>query len=420
MKKHSWIVYMVLVGIGLGVWYNRNKGESASSAPSDYGIAATERTDNQGEMPLSDSLSAFACDLYGQLKEVKGNLCFSPYSLSMGLAMAYAGARGQTERQMADVLHFQKEQGELHQGMLDIQKQAKDYLLHGVVLHQANSIWPQVDEPLLPSYVDLVRKYYGVEITPLDYARAPEEARQRINQWCYEQTQGHIRDLVPAGLIDDLTCLALLNAVYFQGNWEEPFNTKATETRPFHLSLNRKKNVSMMYKKARFRYAEFKALQILEIPYSGRDVSMLILLPRHIEGHRSLEKLLSVENLNTWREAIEPNMVEVFLPRFGMTTDYRLDTDLKALGMIDAFSQNADFSGISSDALFLTFVMHKSWIQVDETGTRAAAGTAIGGGRGRMPDPFIFNADHPFLFLIQDRNTGMILFLGRVMDPDGQ
>lgn len=430
MKIQLGIVALAIIGLLASSC--REKGGSGNTAwqDGDWGVSALEdaaEDSNATPMgdsigisltPLSQGVNAFACDLYEHLSEKKGNLFFSPYSIASVLAMVYAGARGETERQMAEALHFDLGQKKLHRAFTEQRDLLTLYQRAGSIqLYQANSIWPQSDEPLLSSYLGLIRDAYGVEITPIDFKKAPESARKRINRWANEQTQGRIPEVIPPGLIDSLTRFVLGNAIYFQGNWAEPFLLNATKPAPFKLSPRRSRDVAMMYQKETLSYAEFEALQVLEIPHRGKDISMLVLLPKEVNGIIDLERYLTWKNLQTWRQAMFRNMVEVHLPRFEIGTDYRLDKAMQAIGMKEAFVQrDADFSGMvrRPDWLFITFVLHKTWIKVDEQGTEAAAVASVGGGRC---EPSVFRADHPFLFLIQDNRTGMILFIGRVMDP---
>lgn len=415
------IVLLTLLVAGTSGSSCRRNIEKTEAPPSHYGAVNEPHSGDSYHNDLADALSTFACNMYGHLKEEKGNLCFSPYSLAIALSMTYAGAGGETKQQIADLLNFQPEQDKWHLAFAEQIQSLNQYQRLGEVqLYQANSLWPQESEPLLATYTKLLRDHYGIEVFPVNYHNNPEAARLRINQWSSDQTQGRITEAVQPGLIHRETVLVLTNAVYFKGSWNTPFFTKATKPTPFYTSPKHTVTVDMMYQKLRLRYAEFEALQILEIPYDGKDLSMLVLLPKQMHGYKALEAFLTQKNLKTWRQSLERHMIEVFLPRFKMTVDYRLDDILKTMGMTDAFDPaKADFSGITghSDGLALDFVVQKTWIQVNEQGTEAAATSAIGGGRGRMPDPPVFRADHPFLFLTQDNTTGTILFLGRILNP---
>ncbi len=370
---------------------------------------------------LTAGNTGFATDLYAQLKDAPGNLFFSPYSLSTALGMTYGGAREETARQMTRVLHFTLEQNvhsafaELGSGLADVQKDGS------VELALANSLWPQAGYPFLPEYLDLVKKNYGVSITACDYINNAPAARNTINDWVEGQTRQKIKDLIPAGVLTPLTRLVLANAIYFKGNWAVQFNAKTTARAPFHVSQDKTTEVPMMSQRNQFGYAEFDDLQALALPYKGDALSMVVLLPKQPDGLAGLQAGLSPANLEKWTRALAPREVQVFLPRFKMTGEFKLNDKLKALGMTDAFDDaKADFSGMDGmkHHLYISAVLHKAFVEVNETGTEAAAATAvIMALRGPPSRPLVFRADHPFLFLIRDNKTGSVLFLGRMVNP---
>ncbi len=362
---------------------------------------------------------AFALDLYQKLRHNQGNLFFSPYSITTALAMTYAGARGNTETEMAQTLHFKLEQERLHETLAVLQNKLNAVQEEGdVLLSVANALWPQIGYDFLASYLDLVRQFYGVSITSLDYGN-PEVARIQINTWVEDETQGKIKDLIPPGMLDSLTMLVLTNAIYFKGNWANQFDEKRTKDTPFWLTPERAVDASMMTQKRSFRYGGTGGLQVLELPYVGDDLSMVVLLPREIDGLNALEDALTTENLSAWTERIWEQEVEVHLPRFKLSSSFNLGETLVAMGMNDAFG-DADFSGMTGERdLYISEVLHKAFVDVNEEGTEAAAATAVIMTRMSLVDmgPTIFKADHPFIFLIRDKFSGSILFLGRVTDP---
>ncbi|HEX5397633.1 MAG TPA: serpin family protein [Verrucomicrobiae bacterium] len=362
----------------------------------------------------------FAVDLFSQLRAQKGNLCFSPYSISTALAMTYGGARGETARQMARTLHFSLPPDQLHPAFAALEADLDAVRKKGEVqIAEANSLWPQKDFPFLPDYLALCRKYYGTSITPVDYVKDPEAARKTINAWVEAKTGQKIVELLKLGMVDRLTRLALVNAIYFKGKWASQFDSKLTQEQPFHLSLEKQVTAPLMHQTGDFKYAEFPGLQVLELPYAGDDLSMIVLLPRETNGLDHLEGELTAQNLISWTTNLQSQKVEVFLPEFKIISKFSLEQTLPAMGMPDAFNPTlADFSGMDGRKdLFIGRVVHQAFVKVNEVGTEAAAATAVVvefGGAPRLP---VFRADHPFLFLIRDNRDDGILFLGRVANP---
>jgi serine protease inhibitor len=361
--------------------------------------------------------TTFALDLYRELRGNEGNLSFSPYSMSVALGMTYAGARGNTGVQMARVLHFALDQDRLHPAFASVEARLRAVQDRGDIrLRVANSLWPQEGYPLLDEFLALTERFYGVVITPLNYDE-PEVARQRINAWVEERTEGKIEDLIPPGAL--LALLVLVNAIAFKGNWLHRFDEALTQDAPFWLAPGNQIRVPLMQQLGTFGYAQVDDLHILELPYAGDDVSMVVFLPAEIDGLAALEDSLSVENLNRWMGRLRASEVQVYLPRFKMKCGFRLGARLKAMGMTDAFDDSADFSRIdSTHSLYISAVFHQAYVDVNEEGTEAAAATAVVMAPKGIPLPSpTFRADHPFLFLIRERTTGSILFLGRVVNP---
>jgi len=370
---------------------------------------------------LAHDLSAFGLDLYHQLRSSDGNLFLSPYGISAALAMASAGARGTTQAQMAAALRYSLLQGALHPAFAELGSALAKLQESGhVKLSAANSVWPQRGDPLLGDYLSLIKRHYGVTVTPLDYIGAPEAARATINTSVEKSTDRKIKDLVQPGVLDALTRLVIVNAIYFRAEWASKFDPSYTREAPFFISPASSVPVPLMKQEEEFKYGEQPSLQILELPYLGRTLSMLILLPRQKDGLKGLERSLSMENLAHWRSALRGTTVEVFVPRFTMTCAFRLDQALSALGMADAFSASkADFSGMDGRRgwLYLGAVLHQAFVRVNEEGTEAAAATAVAAPRAAPGQPPVFRADHPFLFAISEARSETLLFLGRVTDP---
>jgi serpin B len=331
--------------------------------------------------------------------------------------MTYAGARGRTESQVAQALHFLLDQEQLHPAFAWLGARLSQIEQKGrVQLSVANSLWPQKGSALLDEFLVLTERYYGVRITALDYGKT-EAARQRINTWVEGKTEDKIKDLIPPGVLSPLTLLVLVNAIYFKGDWASQFDERLTHEAPFWVRLNEQVQVMMMTQKHAFGYAEADGLQMLELPYTGEDLSMLVLLPDEIGGLAALEDRLALDKLDRWTKRLRQTDVQVFLPRFEVTLPFRLDEMLKTMGMVDAFSGGANFSGIAQGQLSISAILHRAFVAVNEEGTEAAAATAVIMDRA-VPRPLpTFHADHPFLFLIRENATGSILFLGRVVDP---
>ncbi len=365
--------------------------------------------------------TSFAFDLYKHLKDAEGNLFFSPYSISTALAMTYAGARGKTEKQMAGALHFTLDQKRLHPAFACLEAQFNAAQGNrDIELNVANALWVQKDYVFLKEFLDLTAKNYGAAPNHVDFKRACEAARKEINAWVEQKTKNKIKDLIKRGVLAPLTRLVLTNAVYFKGNWGSQFNKSHTKEGLFRPATGKSVKAPLMTQTQEFRYTESDSLQILELPYVGDDLSMIVLLPGKIDGLAQLEADLNPENLNAWMGLLRKREVVVFLPKFKMTSQLSLAETLASMGMPDAFGANADFSGMDgTKTLYISDVIHKAFVDVNEEGTEAAAATAVVMRlTSALPTPLpVFRADHPFVFLIRDKHSGSILFLGRIVDP---
>lgn len=362
----------------------------------------------------------FACALYAELAKEPGNLFFSPYSISTALAMTYAGAREETERQMARALRFDVDQARLHAALGTITDELNQSVANRILI--ANSLWPQADHPFLESYVSLVREHYGVDVTPVDYKRETEAARLKINDWVSKRTEELIRDLIAPGILDPMTRLVIVNAIYFKGLWEIPFETNATREADFHVTPEKAVKAQLMSRVGEFDYAEFPGVQLVELPYKDERLSMLVILPESAKAMDGVEHMLSRKQLDLWIDMMSRERVRVSLPRFKLEWGARsLNKALIELGMTDAFDEvKARFTGIDGDAseLYISAVLHKAFVEVNEEGTEAAAATAVVmAARGLAPKERHILVDRPFLILIRDRATGSLLFMGRVEDP---
>jgi serpin B len=363
--------------------------------------------------------TGFALDLYQKLRATEGNLFFSPYSISTALAMTYAGSRGDTQTQMATALHFLPNQDHLHPALAELAARLEETgRQKQIQLMMANALWPGKGFPLLKEFLALAKKFYGVRITPIDFS-AEETARHTINAWVEEKTESRIKDLIAPGVLEAATRLVLVNAIYFKGAWASPFEPGLTSPASFFTAPDVSVQVPLMNLKKDFRYAESEDLQILELPYAGENLSMLVLLPKQADGLTKLEASLAKDKLDEWIQDLAETEVQVSLPTFELTFPFRLDDTLKSMGMVDAFSDKADFSAMdASQTLFIGAVLHKAFVAVNEQGTEAAAATAVVMQLKMAAFPsIVFRADHPFVFLIREQGTGSILFIGRVANP---
>ena len=376
------------------------------------------------------SNTAFTVDLYQKLKDQPGNLFFSPYSISTSMAMTYAGARGQTETEMAKVLHFNLAQtnlpaafGELVARMNRIQR------WHRMTLATANSLWCQQDYHFTDAFLNLVHKFYGAEARQVDFIHSPQAAAKEINDWVERRTNWKIRDAVTPGQFTDYTRLVLCNAIYFTGKWQHQFKVRDTKPALFHVSTNETLTVPMMYQEEHFKmtFSDDESVKLLELPYSGTDLSMIILLPQteypppdvQQPGLPDLEQKLTADTLRIWLAKLDqaaPHETSVWLPRFTTTRSYNLVKPLESLSMTSAFNDAANFSGVDGTTnLFISDVIHKAFVEVNESGTEAAAVTQVRVATMSMAGRFL--VDHPFVFLIRENGSGSILFIGRIVDP---
>ncbi len=374
---------------------------------------------------LVEGNTAFAFKIYQALREKDGNLFYSPYSISEALAMTYAGANGETEQEIAEALSFILSQERLHPAFnsLDLQlKQrgegAKGKDGEGFRMNVVNAIWGQRDYKFLDQFLDVLAQNYGAGLRIVDFIGQTEQSRATINNWVSDQTEEKIKDLIPQGALNELTRLVLTNAIYFNAAWQYPFKEEKTANGAFHLLNGSDVTVPMMKQTESFRYAEGDNYQAVELPYDGRELSMVILLPK--AGNFDIfERSLSAEVVKDIIGNLKTSQVVLTMPKFEYESTLGLKDSLTALGMGVAFTENADFSGMNGNRdLFIQDVLHKAFVSVDEAGTEAAAATAVIVGLTSMPiGPFEFKMDRPFVYLIRDIQTDSIIFVGRVLNP---
>uniref|UniRef100_A0A8C3SQN4 Serpin family B member 11 n=1 Tax=Chelydra serpentina TaxID=8475 RepID=A0A8C3SQN4_CHESE len=368
---------------------------------------------------ISQAITEMGLDLYNELNKnsANKNIFFSPMSISAGLVMVLLGARGNTANQMQMV---SVNKTHVHAFIF--------YICSNVTISTTGSdLWILTLINYLyitvQQYLECTKELYGAMLQTVDFGSATEAARQTINSWVESKTQGKIRELFVPGVIDSTAVLVLVNAIYFKANWEYKFEEKHTMPRVFRINQNESKSVQMMYQKDRFKIAHIQEMnaQILMLPYAGKSLNMIILLPDDITGLEQVERAMTYEKLTHWTslESMREREVEVYLPRFKLEDTFELNLPLKEMGMIDVFKQSkADLSGMApSRRLFLSKVVHKAYVEVNEEGTLAAAATGSVVVNRSYPSGALFMADHPFLFFIQHNPTNTILFLGKLCSP---
>jgi serpin B len=395
----------------------------SSEKPRDTSPQVTETDIKQ----LVTGNNRFALDLYQSVRHEDGNLFYSPYSISVALAMTYAGARGNTAQEIADALHFTLPGERLHPAFnqLDLELNSRSKGIpeedegRGFTLNILNSLWGQEGYDFLPEFLDILAENYTAGLRLLDFARAPEAARQLINEWVMEQTNDRIEDLLPPGTIDELTRLVLVNAIYFNAGWDSPFNEQFTRDADFMLLDGSTVQVPRMSQEKIYSYTTGSDFQAVELPYYGFQTSMLILHPDR-QAFEDFESDLEAEKLEEILAELSGTNMILSIPKFEFEMSLPVTEGLKGMGMVEAFLPvQADFSGMDGTRdLFIDDIIHKAFVSVDEEGTEAAAATAVEIGVTSMPaEPVYVTIDSPFIFLIRDRESGSILFMGRVLNP---
>ena len=387
---------------------------------------------SEAEGSVVEANNRFAFDLFSNLRRspdnAESNLFFSPFSISSALAITYEGARGNTADEIRSVFHFPGDDSTRRQGFQEIGaglNQTQD----GYTLSTANALWAERTYRFLPEYVQTAQRYYRANATNLDFITNPEGSRMTINRWVKDQTNDKILNLIPAGAINPFTRLVITNAVYFKGIWVKQFDVNNTREEDFRIAPGNTVRVPMMERADRdavFGYYETARFQVLKLPYThrtGKGLSMLVILPKG-DNLTAVEDELDLQRISDISGAIREQRVEVLIPKFRLETGYSLSQTLVTMGMPSAFDPAAaDFSGMDGTRdLFITNIFHKAFVDVNEEGTEAAAATAVVvavmAATPGEPVP-VFRADHPFVFLIQDNDSGVILFIGRVINPGG-
>jgi serpin B len=427
---------VALLAVGAGWLWARAQAQPAQPGPQPASVRPAPAEDapqakaqgparaREDRPALVEGNTRFAFDLFARLRQSDGNVVYSPYSISTALAMTRAGARGRTADEMDKALHFTLPQDRLHPAAGALVRDLSAAHRGNKPNYQltvANALWGQKNHGFLAAFLNLTRTDYGAELTEVDFINAREEARRTINAAVEKQTKEKVKELLKPDHLTPATRLVLTNAIYFKAEWETKFDRNSTRAQPFQLTAERKVKVPTMAGTAKFPYLDGDTFQLVELPYAGRDLSMLVLLPKKVDGLADLEKDLTAEKLAEWHGKLREAEVLVSLPKFKLTGAFELKKALKAMGMERAFdSQRADFSGMSgsSDGLSIQDVIHKAFVDVNEEGTEAAGATAVVMRLGGPPPrPVPFRADHPFVFLVRDNRSGSVLFVGRIADP---
>jgi len=377
------------------------------------------------EKSVAGSNTAFGIDLYKNLAEDSGNIFFSPYSINLALAMTYAGADGETAKQIKDVFKWKLPDNKLHDAIGKLTDKLPPEDDSEFALNIANSIWGQDGYSFCERYLNILEDDYGAPLRTVAFKSRPEDVRKKINRWVEEKTDDKIKDLMPKGSIDNLTRLVLANAIYFKARWAKTFRENKTTEETFTTAKGEEVETEMMQQTEQFHYMENNCIKLLELPYEGGETSMLIILPHKKNDLPQTEKAFTEKQLDSWMQKLKRHRVSVKLPKFKLKTKFMLQKPeiLPAMGMKDAFSpRKANFSHMADEdeQLYISAAIHQAYIDVDEEGTEAAAATGIGVAATAAPlgEPQKFYADRPFIFLIRDRKTNCTLFIGRLANPE--
>ncbi|MGA7195089.1 MAG: serpin family protein [Anaerolineales bacterium] len=423
-KSFKFLSILILASMFLsacGAAPSANLAKSSLARDTNPSVPATDLSN------LVNGNNTFAINLYEALRSQDGNLVFSPYSISLALAMTYAGARNKTESQMAQTMQFTLPQAQLHPAFnaldLELASEGKAQGNSGqpMQINIANAIWAEKTYPFQQAYLDLIAKNYGAGIQLADFIKNFDPVRQQINSWVSNKTKNKINDLLAPGSVDSNTRMVLVNAIYFKADWDVPFEANNTSDSTFTLLDGSQSQVKMMNNNdLNLNYVKDNRYQAVELPYSGNTAAMDIIIPD--EGNfQNFESTLDAQKINDIFNSMQSTPIALGLPKFTFTTNFSLSDQLKSLGMTDAFDSNkADFSGMTSNHdLFISDVIHKAFVAVDEKGTEAAAATAviITAMSAPLQQKVSLVIDHPFIFVIRDLTSGQILFIGRVLNP---
>ena len=361
----------------------------------------------------------FTFSLYDEINNEETNVFFSPYSISSALAMTYNGAGKTTKAEMVDVMNFNENEEIQSKDFSELNSHITSLSSEKIQMNIANSIWGQQNYGFEKRFLELNNKYYGAGVKEVDFRENYKSIRKDINKWVEEKTQKKITDLIKKNMLDPMTRMVLVNAIYFNGKWEFPFKEEDTYEDVFYVYSECKTKVNFMQRQVSLKYYEDDLAQVVEIPYAGKALSMMVILPKDKYGMEQLEDHLDENLYNSYQKSMRTKKVKLKLPKFKLTANYELNKPLKNMGMGSAFGKNADFSGMTGKKdLYISNVVHKSFVEVNEEGTEAAAATGVVMRKTSVNlDKKEFKADHPFVFFIKDNKHDTILFMGRIMNP---
>jgi serpin B len=363
--------------------------------------------------------SKFALEMYKKLAaEDNKNMFFSPFSLSIAMGMTYSGANAETEKQIADVFGFSANTKGFHKSLGKVQNDLVNQGSKGVEIAIANQLWVDKQFKFRCSYLRQVKRAYGAPIERMPFRVEPEKCRLEINKWVEGKTNNRIVNLLPKGSITDLTALVLTNAIYFKGQWDNKFLEESTRDGEFTTLDGERVRARMMSIRDKFKVYEGDDLKMIELPYAGKQFSMLVVLPNESISITKFEQSVSLENIDNYIDLLSKSEVYLKLPKFKFESEYELKPVLSNLGMPIAFSNAADFTRMSKKPeLKIDEVYHKAFVEVSEEGTEAAAATAVVIVRKSVGVTVEFDVNRPFMFLIRDNASGTIVFMGRVTNP---
>lgn len=407
-------IFIIIVLVTMPACKSKNK-ISESRNPIRESVTITD---------ISEANNEFAISLYKKLGDEEKNIVYSPYSLTSALAVTYAGAKGNTAGEMAEVLWFPEDQAAFHPGYKaftdSIQLTGDE---KGTELRIANALWVQDDYKLRQDFLDLAESCYKAKAENVNF-KIPEElerTRLKINRWVEEITNNKIQNLLPQGVLKELTRLVITNAIWFNGNWVKPFNKNNTSPSIFNISSSKSVTTDFMHQKSDAGYYEDDEVQALELTYKGEKKSMMIILPKETDGWRLVGRILTLDRLSIISRGMEVKEIEIAIPKFTYESQFNLKETLMLMGMKEPFSNDADFSGMTDDNdLKIDEVIHKAFIEVNESGTEAAAATAVIMvlKSAFEEQPIRFIANHPFIYFIIDKTTGGVIFMGRFVNPE--
>jgi len=404
MKRWAWFPALLLLTACVNVSVHTGTSASLASAA-------------MADSAVAPAINAFALDLYRFMANEPGNVVCSPLSIATLLASLTPGAVGPTQTEMLKVLHRSGSAGAGDRALLvGLESQARE---DSTAWTLANRSWVEKEFQVSPAFANTTRDLFGYEMGEADFVHEPDASRAAINQWIEQQTKGHIRDLFPQGSIKSGTRLVLANAIYFKGLWKTPFRAEETTSKTFYVGGKDAAPVPTMYRTGSYPFVKLAHARMVELPYRGDHLSMLVILPDEHDGIGTLENSIEAGTLNSWVSQLRAHEVALEIPKFKSERKWNLVPVLNRLGMRAAFNPaKADFSAIAKGHdLFLGAVYHGAFVEVNEEGTEAAAATGVGVVATSVRVPESFTADHPFLYVIRDRATGCILFMGRVADP---